>query len=649
MSRLHLLIPCLLFFACIISGCDKGSNQNSPSDSIGYDATGLPPGGPVCQENCIGRVCGPDRCGGTCGTCEGEDLCLDGQCYQPQNPVCDELGNELDLDDGYCDGMTAVWCVDGEIKAVDCEPDKWEVCGLNEQTGEWGCGSVDSLCVPDCKGKQCGGDGCVGECGMGCPPTLTCYEGACCEPQCQDIECGDNGCGGSCGSCSSGKEECAGGECVCSHIDCGGQCCSFSSNCWQGHCCEPDCDGKECGDDGCGDLCGECPDLHICTNDDTCDCQHETCDGVCCESGRKCFEGECCNPNCDGKNCGDDGCGGQCGECVGDGLCIEGACCVSECQGKECGEDGCGGTCGECFGAQDECTAGICQCIPDCAGKDCGDDGCELTCGECSDSEQFCDEEGLCKDCGPGTSCYAEEWGALGSKLVVVVGQQAYNPDWYFLDVFPPESADIEIVLKSTGFTALTLVDVFLEGAGNQFATLQWTSPEMLASLPLTLVPGEQVEGFLTYEPVGEVLPTKATMVVWSSDLEALEKTVVFAPKQPGPDVELPKGSATFGCAPDCQDEWFQIENGGDMDVVFSKLEFVELSEEWAVVEEPAPGTVLPPFGAPGYKPLSFAVEYCDKDGNTLADGNELSIYTNDPDENPAHIPLIVLAPNQCE
>ncbi len=75
--------------------------------------------------------------------------------------------------------------------------------------------------------------------------------------------------------------------------------------------CVPDCDGKECGDDGCGGSCGVCVDL---------------CDP--CGTGREppedpslCIEDEgicaspCCPLCCDDIGCGDDGCGGSCGVC----------------------------------------------------------------------------------------------------------------------------------------------------------------------------------------------------------------------------------------------------------------------------------------------------------------------------------------------
>jgi hypothetical protein len=56
-----------------------------------------------------------------------------------------------------------------------------------------------------------------------------------------------------------------------------------------------------------------------------------------------------CLPNCDGKQCGPDGCGGTCGWCSGDGSCQAGACvevpgCAPACAGEMIGvDDGCGG------------------------------------------------------------------------------------------------------------------------------------------------------------------------------------------------------------------------------------------------------------------------------------------------------------------
>lgn len=69
--------------------------------------------------------------------------------------------------------------------------------------------------------------------------------------------------------------------------------------------CEPSCEGRACGDDGCGGSCGAC------------------------EDGLSCSHGQCiagCVPNCAGLTCGDDGCGGSCGTCEENFTCVDGHC-----------------------------------------------------------------------------------------------------------------------------------------------------------------------------------------------------------------------------------------------------------------------------------------------------------------------------------
>ena len=160
--------------------------------------------------------------------------------------------------------------------------------------------------------------------------------------------------------------------------------------------CEPQCAGKECGPDGCGGECGAgCSNNEKCTN------------GQCVAE-----PGECVPDTCQslGRECGnaEDGCGGyiDCGDCSGDEECdiFSGQCqCVASCVGKQCGDDGCGGSCGDCQG-NEVCAGGQCQCTPDCAGKECGDNGCGGTCGACNDGET-CTEEGDCASSGGNHPC----------------------------------------------------------------------------------------------------------------------------------------------------------------------------------------------------------------------------------------------------
>lgn len=168
-------------------------------------------------------------------------------------------------------------------------------------------------------------------------------------------------------------------------------------------------------------------------------------------NGDKCLPCDACVPDCTGRQCGQDGCGGTCGTCEGAArFCVDGQCVMGDppmCDGKMCGADGMGGSCGSCPDGW-ECTGGLCSpvgggcgdlgtegrcvngwavtcvrgksqhddcpykacrfssgsghvscqtplCLSDCFGKTCGDDGCGASCGKCS-SEENCDEDSVC-------------------------------------------------------------------------------------------------------------------------------------------------------------------------------------------------------------------------------------------------------------
>ena len=91
-----------------------------------------------------------------------------------------------------------------------------------------------------------------------------------------------------------------------------------------------------------------------------------------------------CAPSCGARECGDDGCGGSCGDCPTYYACESGRClCIPQCAGKLCGPDQCGSTCGTCS-AGSKCQNGSCSCVRQCADKSCGPDGCGGTCGSCA-------------------------------------------------------------------------------------------------------------------------------------------------------------------------------------------------------------------------------------------------------------------------
>ena len=432
----------------------------------------------ACVPQCEGKVCGDDGCGGECPPgCSGDQVCGAGQCYDPWPASClGDLGPSAKTcpegitDIGCCDSGRLVFCWEGELWCLDCGLDG-NVCGW--YPGDWFyppgyyCGPEDLLypedpsgqypvqcpgtgpCEPRCEGKECGPDGCGGSCGE-CPNGGLCVQYHCVAPypvsclgldipsalSCPEEGLTDIGC------CDEGNRVvwCEGGKLYCidcptyqttcgwnasaGYYDCGGQGADPSGqNPLECGFCLPSCFGKECGDDGCGGLCGTCQEGYTCNNG-ICECVPQCegkecgpdgCGGTCppgCEDGQICIEWHCCTPNCEGKECGDNGCGGICGECDEGEVCVEGLCCRPNCEGKECGDDGCGGSCGTC-GTDETCKDGQCEpiCVPNCAGKECGDDGCGGTCGTCGENETCV--EGQCQPtCVP--NCEGKECGDDG-------------------------------------------------------------------------------------------------------------------------------------------------------------------------------------------------------------------------------------------
>lgn len=166
------------------------------------------------------------------------------------------------------------------------------------------------------------------------------------------------------GACVPGATQ----TCYCTSGDLGAQSCRADGLGWAAcNCaeadapCIPDCVGRQCGPDGCGGSCGDCDATRVCR-------------------GGNCI----CEPDCAGRQCGDDGCGDSCGECEVGSVCDGGKCvCAPDCTDKECGDDGCGGSCGECDAIGEACEEGSCVCAPFCQARECGSDGCGGSCGDC--------------------------------------------------------------------------------------------------------------------------------------------------------------------------------------------------------------------------------------------------------------------------
>ncbi len=155
--------------------------------------------------------------------------------------------------------------------------------------------------------------------------------------------------------------------------------CPPGTMCTAGGCvaleCKPNCDGKACGDDGCGNTC-KCAEGSVCEEgvckpplDAAKACEFTTFEG-CCDGGKVyfCDGGQGQSIKCAiGKDCGWTGkfydCTAKPGVADPSGknpqACVAPATCKPNCTGKTCGPNGCGGVCGSCSAGQ-ACEAGKC-------------------------------------------------------------------------------------------------------------------------------------------------------------------------------------------------------------------------------------------------------------------------------------------------
>ena len=356
-----------------------------------------------CTPDCTDRVCGSDGCGGECGQCDAGWTCNgDGTCDPPGARCGDDACNG-DETCGTCPADCGSCCGNGECGGAencatcpaDCACDGGDVCNALSQ--------MCDACEPQCEGRECGTDGCGGTCG---DCAGECNNGLCvvpCVPECDGRACGPDGCGDTCGPACPGDQVCdLAGACQDAPAQCGDEVCGVGEDCGN---CPADC-GACCGDGECSDArdenCATCP----------VDCECDPGEG-CNVELRRCVVQ--CVPQCGGRDCGPDGCGGSCGDCGLMEDCQGGVCrdqCVPQCAGRECGGDGCNGRCGEC-GDDQVCNDGACEdeCVPSCDGRNCGDDGCDGVCGLCDD-EQLCNQ-GVCDDvCQP--ACADRECGGDG-------------------------------------------------------------------------------------------------------------------------------------------------------------------------------------------------------------------------------------------
>lgn len=327
------------------------SNSASGASCLGHRS--CTPSGSLTE--CDARTAGPEVPDGEDNDCnglidDGLTSCGDGTCEGSENSVS-------------CPVDCCGYCGDGK-------------CANYKPNGKDGPTVCNEVCPVDCDALPCGNDKCEdGENPIVCPED--CQKFICSNGICEYGENNSNcyvDCGIACGNCTCESGEsfdscpadcgfCGDGYCISS---CGVQ--EDVVTCFA-DCCVPQCSDDPCGEDGCGGFCSLCDDFHHCT-DDLCDsdkqCINEiqdfwcVIDDICtpsgttnpsnpcdacspissqvtwtslddftpCGPGSVCWQGACCprDVNCEGRVCGDDFCGGNCGTCPAGLQCSQGSC-----------------------------------------------------------------------------------------------------------------------------------------------------------------------------------------------------------------------------------------------------------------------------------------------------------------------------------
>ena len=363
-----------------------------------------------------------DNCGcnGPCG--DGVE-CMEGECV----PVCGnlicqpEMGENCENcaeDCSSCPPECGNGVIEGFEECDDGDLVNFDGCSSECKSEVMVCGNL--VVEPD-NGEECDDGNAMS--GDGCSDICEWEDGYCGNHICEDVigETCSN-CEEDCGDCDwdCGDGTCEGDEtCLSCPADCA---CDAAAVCYKAECCEPYCEEAECGDDGCGALCGVCVDGDGCVN------------GLCYPAAQDCAELLDCLDGCGG----DDLCPGACVEAAAtsakstylalktcldsycDGM-VDDACfdaevvehcknqyiecvaCSPDCDGLQCGLDAaCGVSCGTCMG-EATCEQGLCIQPPEV----CGDGDCEAgeSCGSCPEDCGACCGDGLCKDSESCLTC----------------------------------------------------------------------------------------------------------------------------------------------------------------------------------------------------------------------------------------------------
>lgn len=374
-----------------------------------------------CIPDCFDKVCGDDGCGNSCGDCAGGGLCKAGQCMfdteaceiilsdcvanlpiSPEQACQSFIAQDQECFSAMSSAYATMGCDDmcgnsffatAAVEAIcssACQSLKSNLVATS-LFSETLCGNCGG-CVPSCSGKQCGSDGCGGQCGT-CPASATCESGKCVTKS---------------NDCADAIDVCAPGLPVDPSLACGviasePTCESAIISAYKSGSCVQKCSAANGAGQGavqalCGAGCtgtkSQMVSLGLFDN------------GWCAE----CIL-EQCVPKCSGKACGSDGCGGQCGTCGAGKTCNASGQCVSTttlvCEDINVPA----GVCNDANPANCTCIGcfkdGSCTLEDDCVCSDCKADsfcGSAANCvndGKCSPYNEGC----ICADCKSHPEC----------------------------------------------------------------------------------------------------------------------------------------------------------------------------------------------------------------------------------------------------
>jgi hypothetical protein len=304
-----------------------------------------------CEGNSVAATCDETGMGVEQALCPADFYCEEGVC----------LPMECNPGTSFCDGEVASVC-----NSLGTDTESTVDCALSQQHCFGGecistvCNANTFFCVDGATSGTCAADG-MSFLSTPCPPGNFCSEGTCqlwvCQPSA--VYCAGN----TATTCNSE------GSALSSELDCD------NSLCIQGECkpviCEADalfCMDTTtvglCNDNGTQMSPSSCPADHSCKSGQClpwlCSPDAPLCIGTiatscsadglstlpegndCWAAVKLCEAGECvpCPPQCDGKECGDDGCAGSCGQCPEGLSCAQSQC--TDCNdGNDIEWDGC--------------------------------------------------------------------------------------------------------------------------------------------------------------------------------------------------------------------------------------------------------------------------------------------------------------------